>query len=289
VLRLHRQRRWELALLGASAIWGSTFVTVKDAVERTPPMLFLAFRFGIAAAAMAAVGGMRGLSRRDAAAGAVIGVALFAGYGFQTVGTQYTTASNTAFITGLFVVFTPLLAAVLLRRLPSRATTMAVVIATAGLYLLTARGGYRFRSGDLLVLGAAVAFAAHVLSISRLISGRSVFALAGVQFATASILAGLWSVAGERTLPPSDGGVWATIVLTGVFASALALSIQIAAQRVVPPTRTALILTGEPVFGAIFAYVLADERFSTRGYVGAALILVAILVAELLAPEREAA
>jgi drug/metabolite transporter (DMT)-like permease len=288
-VRLHRHFRWELALLGITVIWGLTFVMVKDAVEETPPMLFVAVRFAVAAAVIGAVGGFRRLTRGDVLAGALVGMALFGGYSLQTIGTQYTTASNTGFITGLFVVFTPLFATALARRAPSAASVAGVGLATGGLILLAARRGIHFARGDLYILGTAASFAWHIVLLGRVAPGRSPAGLAAVQFVTVTVLAGLWSGAGERAAPALDGSVWAALVVTGVFASALAFWVQTAAQRVVPPTRTAIILTGEPVFAGVFGYALAGDRLAARGYAGAALIVAGILVAELLSPEREAA
>lgn len=277
--------RWEAALVGVSAIWGWTFVVVQDAIELTPPFLFIAIRFAIAAVALAAFGAFRRLERADVARGAVAGLALFAGYAFQTVGLQYTTPSNAGFITGLFVILTPLIGALVLRRLPSRGTALGVVLATSGLALLASPSG--FGRGDALMLGCAVSFAVHILLLGRLGPGRPAIALAGVQVAVASMLAATWTVAAERTGPGTDATVWWALAITGLGATAAAFLIQTRAQQVIPPTRTAVILSAEPVFAGIFGYALAGDRLGARGTAGAALIVAGILAAELLAPERE--
>lgn len=279
---------WEIALAGVALVWGATFVTVQDAVERIPPMLFVALRFALAAAVMGAAGAFRGLTRADARDGAAIGLALFGGYAFQTVGLQYTTASNAGFITGLFVVFTPLLGAAVLRRLPTLSAGAGVALATAGLVLLAMPEGFRVNRGDALVLACALSFATHIVLLGRLAPGRSPARLAAVQCITVAALSGLTSATAERAAPAIGADVWWTIALTGIVASALAFFVQTAAQRVIPPTRTAIILTAEPVFAGVFGYLLAGEVLTARGYLGAALILAGILAAELLAPEREA-
>lgn len=279
--------RWEVALVGVAAIWGSTFVLVQDAIERVAPFLFLALRFALAAVVLSAVGAFRGLRRDELLAGTAIGMALFAGYGFQTVGLQYTSATNAGFITGLFVVMTPLFGAALLRRLPGASASAGALLATVGLVLLVTPAGLGVGRGDGLVLLCAASFAVHILLIARLGEGRSVVRLAGVQIATAALAAGVWSALAEREPVPADGSVWFAIALTGVLATAAAFLIQTAAQRHIPPTRTAVILTAEPVFAGLFGYAVAGDRLGARGTIGAVLILGGILVAELLAPARE--
>ncbi|HJT38558.1 MAG TPA: DMT family transporter, partial [Actinomycetota bacterium] len=134
--------RWELALVGIAVIWGATFTVVKDAVARMPPFLFIGIRFALAAGVLAIVGAFNGLTKREARLGAITGFALFAGYAFQTVGLQYTTASNAGFITGMFVVFTPVIGAIVFRRLPSTAASLGVILATGGLVLLAMPSGF---------------------------------------------------------------------------------------------------------------------------------------------------
>jgi drug/metabolite transporter (DMT)-like permease len=279
--------RWELALIGVALIWGSTFTVVKDAVARTPPFLFIGIRFMLATAVLAAIGAFRGVSRRDLKLGAITGLALFAGYAFQTVGLQYTTASNAGFITGMFVVFTPVIGALVFRRLPSMAASAGVILATGGLVLLAMPSGFHLRRGDALEVMTAIAFAVHILLIARL--GKDIPALrfAAIQIAMAATLGLVWSGIAEHTAPLSDGGVWFAIVLTGVLGTALAFLVQTRAQQEIPPTRTAVILTGEPLFAGIFGYLVAGDRLGARGYAGAVLIVAGILVAELRAPSDE--
>ncbi len=223
--------RWGLALVGVTAVWGATFVMVRDAVAAIPPFTFIAYRFLAAAALLAAVR-PRALARPQPgvlAAGLVTGVALFAGYGFQTVGLQYTTASNAGFITGLAVVLTPLLAAVLLRERPGLGPA----------------------------LGAALAFV-----------GLGVLALA-------------WSAVTGDLAAPAGAQVWLALAVTAVLASAAGFLVQTRAQREVSPTKTAVILTMEPVFAGLFGFLLAGERLEARGWAGACCILAGMLVAEL--------
>ena len=279
--------RWELALIGVAVIWGATFTVVKDAVERMPPFLFLGLRFALATGVLAIAGAFKGLTKQEARAGAITGLALFAGYAFQTVGLQYTTASNAGFITGMFVVFTPVIGAIVFRRLPSAAAGLGVILATGGLVLLAMPAGFHLRKGDALEVMTAITFAIHILLIARFGKGIPALRFAATQIATAATLALVWSGIGEHHLGHPDGGTWLGMVVTGVFATALAFLVQTRAQQQIPPTRTAVILTAEPVFAGIFGFWIAGDRLGARGDVGAVLIVAGILVAELFAPAEE--
>ena len=275
--------RWELAMVAVTAVWGSTFVLVRDAVAQIPPFTFIAYRFVAAAVLLAAIRprlALGGPGLGPLAAGAAIGVALFAGYGFQTVGLQYTTASNAGFITGLSVVLTPLLGALLLRQSPGRWPVTGACVAAVGLACLSLQR-LEVRQGDALVLGCAVAFAAHILLLGRYAPRLDTYRLAVVQLATAGLGALAWAgVAGDLVVPAS-ADVWVALAITSVAASAGAFLIQTRAQREVSPTRTAVIFTMEPVFAGLFGFLLAGERLSGRGWLGAGLILAGMLVAEL--------
>ncbi len=284
---MRRRYTWELALVGVCVVWGSTFVVVQDAVERIPPFLFLAVRFALAAVVMAPMVIGDGITRDEMRAGALMGIALFAGYAFQTVGLQYTSASNAGFLTGMFVVFTPVIGALVYRALPSRAALAGVVLATAGLVLMAMPEGFGIGRGDSLEVMTAISFAIHILLIGRLSPGRDAGRLAFVQIATASVLGWAWTGATERSVSGFDGGVWGAIAVTGILATALAFFVQTRAQQFIPPTRTAVILTAEPVFAGVFGYLLAGDRIGWRGLAGALLILAGIVVAELRAPSSE--
>jgi drug/metabolite transporter (DMT)-like permease len=279
-----RHRGLELALIGVALVWGATFPVVKDAVEIIPPFQFLAVRFGIAATLLTVVfwKRLRGFGLKQLAAGAGAGVALFAGYAFQTKGLQHTTASNAGFITGLFVVFTPILTALLLRRLPSRGATIGVVVATAGVALLSfTERGFRLGYGELLVLGCAVSFAVHIVILGRFAPDLPSGPLTTIQLwvtAAFSAWASLWI---ETPVDIHGGDVWLPILLTAIYASAIGFFVQTRAQAVVPPTRTALILVSEPAFAGLFGFLLLGELLTAIGWMGAALILSGMVIAEL--------
>ncbi len=273
----------ELALVGVAAVWGFTFTTVKEAVEPVPVFEFLALRFTLAAVVMTAIfwPQVRGLGRAGWKAGALTGGAVLAGYACQTFGLQHTTASNAGFVTGLFVVFAPVLSSVVLRRRPGAAVAAGVVLATGGLLLLSTKTGWHVRMGDAIVLGAAVAFAVQIVLLARFAPQHSPAGLATVQMWVTAVPSAALSVTTEHlTAPTSSKVVWA-VLITGLFASAAAFLIQSSAQRYVSPSRTALILVSEPVFAGLFGVVVLGEVLSGRQWTGAALILAGMLVAEL--------
>ncbi|MBI4260088.1 MAG: DMT family transporter, partial [Actinobacteria bacterium] len=256
-----------LGLVGVAAVWGVTFSVVKEAVERIPPVEFLALRFGIAAVLLTAFAWpqVRGLGVSGLGAGALAGLALLAGYSLQTIGLQYTGATNAGFLTGLFVVITPLLSALLLRRLPAPGALVGVVLATAGLGLLSLTSGLGVRYGDALVLGAAASFAVHIVVLGRFSPVHSPAGLTAVQMWVAAALATGWSLAAERVVVPSGGFVWFAVLISAVVSSALGFYVQTLAQRYVSPTRTAVVLASEPAFAGLGGFLLLGETLSPRG------------------------
>jgi len=280
-----RRYAWEAALIGVTLVWGSTFVVVKQGVDSVPVYSFNAIRFALAAVVLAAccAPGLRRLGRDGLRHGAVLGVFLFAGYAFQTVGLRHTDASRAGFITGMFVVFTPLLAALVLRRRPSASAWAGVALATLGLALLSLRGSLLPAFGDVLVLGCALAFAAHIVGLGAWSNRHAALPLTAVQLGVAAALHTAVALVAEvpRASYHWDGRVVVALGLTAVLASAAGFWVQTAAQRVIPPTRTAIILTMEPVFAGLFGYVLLGERLALRGWAGALLILAGMLTAEL--------
>lgn len=270
-----------LALLGVTAIWGSTFVVVKDAVARMPVTDFLTWRFALAALAMLVLRprSVARLGPDGRRVGVVLGLALGAGYLLQTLGLQHTSAAVSGFITGMFVVLTPLGAAVLLRTPPGRTAWASVALATVGLGLLSLHG-LAVGSGELLTLGCAVAFTLHIVGLGRWSSRHDAFGLAVVQLLTTAGMCAAVAVPGGVAVPP-DAGVWGALAVTALAATALAFVVQTWAQAHLPPTRAAVVMTMEPVFGGVFAVLLAGEVLGPRTVLGAVLVLAAMLLTEL--------
>jgi drug/metabolite transporter (DMT)-like permease len=285
----HLQRRAEAALVVNTLIWGATFVLVKQALRDVSPVLFLALRFPLATVALQVM--FRGSwshprnPRWSLTGGTLAGVFLFSGYAFQTIGLQFTTAPKSAFLTGLTAVITPMLAALVYRARPRAAELGGVLLATCGMALMTlpalSGAALTINRGDLLTVCCAVCYSAHILTLSRY-SAKSSFELLSIaQIAVAALLA--WSLFHGMETPRIrwTAGVWAAIVITGLFATALAFTFQAWAQRYTTSTRTALIFMLEPVFAWITSYLLTGETLSARAAAGAGLILAGILVVEL--------
>jgi drug/metabolite transporter (DMT)-like permease len=270
-----------VALIAVTAVWGVTFVQVKDAVELYPLYAFLAVRYAIATGVLGVVGArrVRTLGRAGFAAGAILGVLLGVGIGLQTAGLERTTVSSTGFITGLYVVLTPLFGLFLFRTRVGLEVWLGIVLSVAGLAMLS---GVHVGStnGDLLVLASTAAQALQILMVERYANRYDAVALTLVELATC--LAGFLVLAlarGELSLP-RGWTVWGALVVTGVFASALAYLIQVWAQRRLSAARIALVFSLETVFAGLFGYWLSGDRLGWLGWGGCAAILGGIVLAE---------
>jgi len=270
-----------VALIAVTAVWGVTFVQVKDALELYPLFAFLAVRFAIATGTLAlpAARRVRGLGRRGGSGGVLLGLLLASGYALQTAGLERTTVSSTGFITGMYVVLTPLLALVLFRARIGLAAWGGVVLATAGLAMLS---GIHAGSvvGDLLVLAAAAVYSLQIVLLERHAPRYDALAFTFVEMAAA--FSGLLVVAlalGNLHVP-HGWTVWGALLVTGVFASALGFLVQTWAQRRTSAIRTALAFSMEPVWTAFFGYSLAGDRLGALGWGGCAAIMGGILLAE---------
>jgi drug/metabolite transporter (DMT)-like permease len=262
-------------LLLVTAVWGWTFVLVKDAITHYPTLPFLELRFILAFLVMVAL--VHGLpTRREVRVGIIAGAVLAAGYLTQTVGLSMTSPANSGLITGLFVVFTPLIDRVFGVPL-HRWTAIAVIVALAGTVMLVG-GPAGFGLGDILTVACAILFALHIVLLSKWSPGLRSAPLAMVQMGTSALI---FTGGGSWSLRAPSLSVWIAILITGVFASALAFYIQTWAQQHLSASRTALILTTEPAWALAAAVVLAGQRFGLLQAAGAALVLVAIVGHEL--------
>ena len=275
-----------LALLGMTACWGSTFYLIKDLLDRVPVLDFLALRFAIASVALyllapRALRRLSATSRRNAVVlGLLYGVAQI----LQTAGLAHTPASVSGFITGMYVVCTPLLAALILRTRIGPMTWGAVALATAGLGVLTLNG-FSIGYGESITLVAAVLYALHIVGLGAWAGAREAMGMTIVQLVVITLVCFVATVPDGIVLP-DNARDWTSIVYMAVFAGALALAGQTWAQSHLAPTRTAIIMSMEPVFAAFFAVLLGGESLTSRMVVGGVMVLTAMIVVEL-APRRK--
>jgi drug/metabolite transporter (DMT)-like permease len=279
-----------LALLGITASWGSTFFLIHDLLDRVPVLDFLAVRFTIATVALLlvsprAVGRLsRERLRQAVVLGGLYGVAQI----LQTTGLAHTAASVSGFITGMYVVATPLFAALLLRTRIGVLTWLAVLLALAGLGVLTlgdVASGLGLGYGEALTLVAAMLYALHIVGLGAWSESRDALGMSIVQLAVIAVICTAAAAPGGIVLPQT-GGDWLSVVYMALVAGALALLGQTWAQAHLPPTRTAIIMSMEPVFAAVFAVLLGGESATLRMLLGGALVLAAMLIVELVPRRR---
>jgi drug/metabolite transporter (DMT)-like permease len=270
-----------VALILVTVVWGVTFVQVKDAVAIYPLFAFLTVRYVIASAVLAptAAPRLRAMGRDGLIAGAVLGALLALGSALQTAGLERTTVTNTGFITGLYVLLTPLFGLLLFRTRITRELWAAVALALVGLALLAGVPSGS-SSGDLLVLLSTAAQALQIVMVERYANRYDAVGLTFLQMLAALLAFAAIALALGDLSVPRGTTVWAALLVTGVFASALAYLIQIWAQRRISATRIAIVFSLETVWAGVFGYLLDGDRLGLVGWTGCALIFVAILVAE---------
>ena len=275
-----------LALVAMTASWGSTFFLIKDLLDRVPTLDFLAVRFAIAAVALLlvaprALGRLSKASRRHALVlGALYGLAQI----LQTAGLAHTPASVSGFITGMYVVLTPILAALLLRTRTTALTWAAVAIATAGLWVLTMEGTLALGYGESLTLVGAALYALHIVGLGAWSRPQEAMGMSIVQLIVIAVICGV-ATAPDGVVLPATTGDWVSMLYMALVAGAAAIFVQTWAQAHLPPTRSAIIMSMEPVFAALFAVWFGGEDVTTRLVTGGLLVLTAMLVVEL-APRR---
>ena len=273
-----------LLLIATTFFWGITFTVVKEAVSQVDMFVFLAQRFTLASILMIIPGVLfHGRPTWSTVrAGTILGLALFGAYAFQTAALLFTSASNTGFLTGLNVVLVPIMGAILFRHRIPVGVRWGAFIATAGLYLLCTGGELRINSGDLLGMICAVCVALHLLLTGHYAPDHDVYWITTVQMTTIAIASSLIALAGGKPVTVYYPFLLWPLLLCAIFASVFAFLVQTAMQRHIPPSQTALIFCLEPVFAAGYAYAVAGEKLSAIAWVGALLILGAMLLAELL-------
>ncbi|ODV13905.1 MAG: permease [Rhodanobacter sp. SCN 68-63] len=276
-----------IALIGVTAVWGSTFFLIKDVVQRVAVADFLAVRFVLAALAMTVMfaGPLRRLPRRQWLQGLALGALYGVAQLLQTTGQIYASASVSGFVTGMYVVFTPLLGTVLLRQRMPSVTWIAVLLATGGLALLSLQG-FSVNKGVVLVLISAALYGLHIVGLGQWSRPGDAFALSTVQMVAIAAVCLLATLPHGLELPP-DRGVWFALIYMALAAGAGAMLVQTWAQSHMLATRAAIVMTLEPVFAAGFAVAFGGESLTWRMLGGGALVLAAMYLVEL-APRRQA-
>ena len=266
------------ALLLVSAAWGMAFVVMKDAIERQSVNSFLFTRFLVSVIAMFLLkpAVVRSINKEILRKGFIAGLFLASGYILQTLGLALTGAAITGFITGLYVVATPLLAALLLREKITPFTWGCVALATVGLALLSLNG-WNLGYGEFLVFLCAIGFAAHIIALSKWSNGLDVYAMTIVQLATCALATGAISLIQGYEVPPDRNG-WYVVLFTAVICTAVAFVVQTWSQAHMSATKVAVILTMEVVFAALFAVLFGGETLSLRTFFGGLLVLVAMFM-----------
>ena len=267
-----------IALVLVCVVWGSTFLVVQQAVERMPVMDFLAVRFAVASVVMFALRPtcLRGMTPLGLVRAIGLGAVLGLGYITQTYGLLYTSATVSGFITGMYVVFTPVMSWLILRRKIQRNSWLAVALATVGLAMLSLRS-WSIGLGELLTLGCALVSAVYIVGLGEWSSKYEPYGFSALQIATVAVIALVVAAPSGITLPP-DMTVWWIVGLTAIFATAIAFLVQTWAQSLVPATNAAVVMTMEPVFAGVFGVFFGGNHLSFQIILGAICVLIAILM-----------
>jgi drug/metabolite transporter (DMT)-like permease len=262
-----------LAMLGAAAVWGGSFVVMKDSLEKQDVFSFLASRFILASLLMLIYRptALRGLSKRFVLRGILAGILLGSGYIFQTFGLTNTTVSNTGFITGLYLVFTPLISLIVLRRHVIRIQWLAVLLAFIGLFLIS-YNGVSIGRGETLVLISAILYGAHFVALGEWSDGGNTYALTLIQIATLGLMASLFTIKDGFQLPP-DSSVWLAVLFTAFFATFLAFLVQTKAQSVMSATAASVLLATETPFAVIFGLYFNSDPLTLKIISGGILVM----------------
>jgi drug/metabolite transporter (DMT)-like permease len=280
---VNTRTRAELYLLSITLIWGSTFVITKGMLHHVSPFLYTGLRFTGAAILLGffAWRSVATASRSSIVNGGILGLLLFVGFILQTIGLQYTSASKSAFITGMLVVLTPICQIVIERRPPQLGNLIGIAFVTFGLYFLTSPEGSQFNIGDLLTLGCALCFALYIVYLDIFSQEHSSVQLAFYQSLVSGLLAFLGVFLYEDVVWNPDPQLLGALAYLTVFATLVALFVQVKYQKDTTPTRAAVIFSVEPVFAALMAYLFANEVLGVSGILGGGLIVAGMLISEL--------
>ena len=261
------------AMLATAAVWGGSFVLMKDAIQEQDVYSFLSSRFLVASALMIAYrpNVFKGLTSKFIRQGVLAGVLLGGGYIFQTLGLAKTTVSNTGFITGLYLVFTPLISLIILKRKVLNIQWLAVVVATLGLFLIS-YNGISIGIGEILVLISALFYGAHFVALGEWSDGKNTYALTLIQILTVSAIASICALVNGYQLPPSSN-VWQAVLFTAFFATFLAFIVQTKAQSVMSATAASVLLAMETPFALFFGLVFNSDPLTMRIIAGGTMVM----------------
>ena len=272
-----------VALVAATAVWGSTFVVTKGSLEELPPAALMAWRFGIAAVVLlvARPAAVRALSRIGLWRGLLLGLCLGTGFLLQTAGLSTTAAGMSGFITGASVILTPVLAAVFFGASVGRAGWLAVGLGAVGLLLITGDQGTVVSLGAALTLGGAVCFAGHITCLSEWASPANAYALTAWSVTVAAVLCAAVAVLTRQATVPATAGTWGSLAYLALVATCLGLGAQAWAQSALTATTAAVVMTMEPVFAAVIAAAIGAERLPPIAWLGGMLVVSSMFIAEL--------
>jgi drug/metabolite transporter (DMT)-like permease len=285
---LNARRRAEFYLLSITVVWGSTFVITKSLLEENSPLFYTAIRFLLGSLLLIALFPRRltRISRSTLMRGSLLGLLLYAGFVVQTVGMQYTTASKSAFFTGMLTVLTPLVQIAVQRFYPAGrkqlkiGNLLGVVAAGAGLYLLTSPAGSRFNKGDALTLVCALFFACYIVYLDLVSDEPDKLRLSFVQFLFCAVVGMPVALLFEQVRAASSGAYILSLLYLTIVATVIAMWVQNRYQGDTSPTRAAVIFAVEPVVAAVFAYFVRGELIGLAGILGGAMIVGGLLISE---------
>lgn len=281
----------EFILIGVVVIWGYTFPVIKNVLVNIPPLTFLSYRFFLALSIIYLIfrNRLKHINLSVAKKGFLVGLFLFLGYFGQTVGTQFTTSTKTAFITGISVVIVPIISFFWTRERIKRNSAIGVLLAVIGLWLMNTNGTiYHVNIGDSLVFLGAIGFALYIVGVDIYTKKLDYVQLVFIQLATVCLLSFISAIFFEKNAIhfSYDLSVWWAVFINGVFATALAFYLQNRFQKYSSPTKIAIIFSAEPVFGAIFSYLILGETIGIFGFIGGLAIFSGMCIAQIEQPEK---
>lgn len=276
VIKMKSKLTLYIAMISIAAVWGSSFVVMKDSLERQNVFSFLSSRFILAALLMVLYkpGVFRGLTKKFIYRGIIAGILLGGGYIFQTYGLTKTTVSNTGFITGLYLVFTPLISLIILKRHVLKIQWLAVVIATIGLFFIS-YNGVTIGLGEILVLISAFIYGAHFVALGEWSDGKNTYALTFIQVVTVAALTSIFAFKDGFQIAP-DSTVWLAILYTAFFATFIGFLIQTKAQSVMSATVASVLLATETPFAVFFGLYFHSDPLTLRIITGGSLVMLAM-------------